>query len=418
MRYHLIGINGSAMSGLAEILRGFGHTVTGSDLATTGHSATNVTGAERVIYTPAIRESSPGWVELAVARAQGLEILRADELLGELTRDAKLIAITGTHGKSSTTAMVAKICVDLGLNPTVLIGAPIPAWKGRNYRLGNPKFWVLEADDYDRKFLTLTPDIAVVTNLEVEHLDVYRDLADIQSAFANFLQKVKVDGTIIAHTESTVDEILTNLPVRIIHYGGASDEYVPALLPKLKVLGEHQRLNATAALAVADALGLDLGVAKRSLAGFTGTGRRLEYLGEKAGVLFYDDYGHHPTEIHVSLSALKQAFPNRRLVVAFQAHQHSRVKALFNSFTKAFSNATVVYLIDIYTVPGRDENVCVETQDLAAAISAAGTEARYLGSLQDLKRVLPTLVDRGDVFLTLGATDITRVGRDWLGKDK
>ncbi|MBI4022559.1 UDP-N-acetylmuramate--L-alanine ligase [Candidatus Berkelbacteria bacterium] len=416
MTYHLIGINGSAMSGLAEILRAHGHEVTGSDLATTGHRAEHVTTrTARVVYSPAVTEGSPGWVEIEAARQASIEIIRYDTLLGELTQGATLVAVTGTHGKSSTTAMIAHVLEEVGQDPTVLLGAPVPKWDGRNYRVGKSGLWVLEADDFDRKFLTLHPDIAVVTTLDHDHIDVYPTLFDVQEAFRQFLQGVKDGATVIAWADQSVDPALGGIGpgVTVIRYG-ADRPYQPALVPPLKVLGEHMRLNATAALAAVEALGVERVRALGALASFPGTGRRLEYLGQRRGVAVYDDYGHHPTEVRATLQAFKAAYPDRRRVVAFQPHQHSRVQALFEDFAAAFTDADRLLLLDVYAVPGRNEGVRVESRDLAQAIARHGTDVRYVGDLDGLRAVLDVELRDGDAFLTMGATDITKIGRAWV----
>lgn len=412
MNYHLIGISGSAMSGLAELLRAQGHLVTGSDLATTGHDPENIAHAERVVYTPAVREGSPGWVELAAARDRGIPAVRADELLGEFTADAMLVAVSGSHGKSSTTALLATILEEAGKDPTVLLGAPVAQWSGANYRIGNPALWVLEADDYDRKFLTLRPDVAVITNIDREHLDIYRDLADIHDAFRRFVAQIKNGGTLILHEDHSLDVLVSAVAdtVRVIRYGAADAQAIPAL----QTLGEHFRHNAAGAVAAAEVVGVQRTTALAALKHFKGVGRRIEYIGERNGVAVYDDYGHHPTEIKATLAALRARYPDRRLVVAFQGHQHSRVHALFDDFSHAFANADRVLLVDVYAVPGRDEAEHVAGDDLAGAISKSGTNVRYVGSLDDLLPLLDEELRAGDVLLTMGATRITTIGRKWV----
>lgn len=415
MTYHLIGIGGSAMSGLAEILRAQGHVVTGSDLQTTGHRAENIGDVECVVYTPAVTPSSPGWVELVAARSRGIKALRLDEIQAILTESAKLAAVTGTHGKSSTTAMLAHVLEQANKNPSVLIGATVPAWSGKNYRVGDPRLWVLEADEYKRKFTLLKPTVAIITNVEFDHADVYRDLADVEDAFRTFVGNVRPNGTIVAHESCAVSEVLgtAHSSVRIVRYG-EDCEYSPILLPSLKVLGAHQRLNATAALVASEVFGVRRETALEALANFTGIGRRLEYIGERDGVVVYDDYGHHPTEVRASLAALREAFPARRRVVAFQPHQHSRVRALFKEFSQAFSDADLVLLTDVYAVPGRNEGVQVRGEELARAIAAEGVDVRFVGSLNSLAAGLSNILKSGDVFLTMGATDITNIGRAWI----
>lgn len=401
------------MSGLAEILKARGHTVTGSDLVTTGHDPAFIgADVDRVVYTPAAREGSPAWPELESARARGIECLRLDQMLGELTHGKQLLAVTGAHGKSSSTGMLAHILVACGYNPTVLIGAP--SWDGKPpYRVGDDDLWVLEADDYDRKFLQLHPTVALITNIDREHLDVYGSYDEIEAAFGQFVQQIQLNGHLIASNDTSLNSVVTAAIVPTTRYG-ADTEFDPSTLPMLPIIGEHMYLNAAGVIAAAVAFGVERTAAINALATFGGVGRRLERIGERDGVLVYDDYGHHPTEVSATLTAVKQQFPNRRLVVAFQPHQHSRVHALFAEFTTAFAAADRVLLVDIYAVPGRNEGVHVDTNDLASAIAATGTDVRYVGPLDQLIGMLDEELQPGDVLLTMGATDITHVGRQWI----
>lgn len=413
MTYHLIGIHGSMMASVAEILRARGHTVTGSDLATTGHDSSYVGGTvDRVVYTPAATEGSPAWPELAAARARSIDCLRLDELLGELTAGKRLLAVTGAHGKSSTIGMLGHILVTVGYNPTVLLGAP--SWDGRApYRVGDDDLWVLEADDYDRKFLTLHPTIALVTNIDREHLDVYGSYEQIEAAFGQFVQQIQPGGHLIASTDPALNPVVATAMVPVTRYGLGTD-FDPSDLPRLSLIGEHMYLNAAGAVAAAVAFGIDRDRATQALVSFGGVGRRLEQIGERGGVLVYDDYGHHPTEVVATIAALKRAYPDRRLVVAFQPHQHSRVASLFEDFAAAFGGADRLLLVDIYAVPGRNEGVHVDTRTLADAIATHGTNVRYVGPLNALPALLDEELEAGDVFLTMGATDITKVGRAWI----
>lgn len=417
MNTHLIGINGSMMSGLAAVLTSRGEEVSGCDLRTTGHSLTHITqDLDRVIYTPAVRKDSPAWPELAHAQAIGLPTVRQDELLGALTDGQTLLAVTGAHGKSSTTAMLSHILTECGLDPTVLLGAPVLGWQRRNYRVGRPDLWVLEADDYDRKFLALHPSVAVVTTIDREHLDVYGSYAAIERAFQDFVRGIRADGHLLANIDQALDPIVAVASVAVTRYGPGTD-FDPVTLPALQVIGDHQRQNAVGALAAAAQFGINRDQALKALTTFAGTGRRLERIGERGEVLVYDDYGHHPTEVKATLSALKAQYPDRRLVVAFQPHQHSRVQALFADFAAAFGAADRLLLVDVYAVPGRNEGVIVNTADLATAIADHGVDVRYVGSLDQLRQSLDCELKPGDVFLTMGATDITEVGREWVKND-
>lgn len=419
MRYHFVGIKGSGIQGLSELVRSQGNEVTGSDLQETGHQAANVLGADRVIYSPAVREGSAGWVEIEAARANGISTLRTEELIQELTNDAEtLIAIAGTHGKSTTTAMVAQILEAVGKNPTVYIGAPVLAWAGRGYRVGDPNVWVVEADEYERKLLSLSPTVAVITNIEFEHPDIYADLADVEATFVAFIHRIRPGGTLIACVESesvrSVVERANRSDITITWYGAGTEPYSPDVLPDLLVPGYHNQLNALAALATAESLPIEQSLVRTSLASFRGAARRLETIGERDGVLVIDDYGHHPTEIAVSIKALREQYPGRRLVVAFQPHQHARLQALFADFAAAFSEADLILITDVYAVPGRDEAVHVDPRTLVTAIRKHGKDCQFVGTLDQLADLLDMTLRSGDVFLTIGATAITHIGRHWV----
>ncbi|MEK7184299.1 MAG: UDP-N-acetylmuramate--L-alanine ligase [Patescibacteria group bacterium] len=422
MRYHFIGIQGSGMQGLSELVRLQGNVVTGSDLQDGGHHAANIEGADRVIYTPAVQPGSAGWVEIEAAQAVGIPTLRAEELLQELTRDAEtVVAVAGTHGKSTTTAMVGQILEAAGRNPTVYIGAPVLQWDGRGYRSGDPSVWVVEADEYQRKLLSLSPSVAVITNIEFEHPDIYADLADVERTFQSFIEVVRPGGTLIACMESTsVQSVLRRVrrtDITVLAYGEGSKLYGVDALPTLVVPGRHNQLNALAALAVADVLGIDRSVSLATLATFQGASRRVELIGERSGVVVIDDYGHHPTELRASMQAVRERYPDRRLVVAFQPHQHARLRALFDDFAQAFEQADLVLITDVFAVPGRDEADEVDPRQLVAAIVQQGKACEYVGSLEDLSVKLDSLVRPGDVFMTIGATAITLVGRRWVAGD-
>lgn len=419
MRYHFIGIKGSGVQGLASLVQGQGHEVTGSDLAETGHQAANVTGADRVIYSPAVRPGSPGWVEIEAAREASIPTLRADELLQELTRDAAtLVAVSGTHGKSTTTAMIAQILEAAGKNPTVYIGAPVLAWEGRGYRSGDPEYWVVEADEYERKLLSLNPTVAIITNIEFEHPDIYDDLSDVEQTFEQFIGKLRPGGTLVACLESpsvrTLVDRIDRADVTVVPYGTQAPVFQPSVVPPLAVPGVHNRLNALAALAAADALGIERQIAEEALRLFRGAARRLERVGERNGVTVIDDYGHHPTELQASIGAIREAYPHRRLVVAYQPHQHARLQALFDDFAASFHQADIVFITDVYAVPGRDEAVHVDPRDLVAAIVSRGVNCSFVGSLNDFAATLSSTLQPGDVFMTIGATAITAVGRTWV----
>ncbi len=419
MRYHFVGIRGSGVQGLSELVKAQGHDVAGSDLAETGHAASHVVGMDRVVYSPAVRPGSPGWVEVEAAHAAGIPALRADELLQELTKDAStLVAIAGTHGKSTTTAMVGQIFEAAGRNPTVYIGAPVLAWDGRGYRAGDPECWVVEADEYERKLLLLSPSVAVITNIEFEHPDIYHDLAAVEATFRQFVQGMRPGATLVACVEGvSVRRLLDDLgrtDLTVVPYGSSAPRYQLSQVPALVVPGMHNRLNALAALAVADAVGIERSVSEAALQQFRGAARRLELVGERGGVTVIDDYGHHPTELRASIQAIREQYPTRRLVVAYQPHQHARLQALFDDFAASFDQADRILITDVYAVPGRDEAAHVDPRTLVAAITARQKDCSFVGSLDQLSASLDRELQPGDVFLTIGATAITNVGRRFV----
>jgi UDP-N-acetylmuramate--alanine ligase len=372
-----------------------------------------------VIYSPAVRPGSPGWVEVEAARASGIPTLRTEELIQELTQNAEtVVAISGTHGKSTTTAMIAQILEAADRDPTVYIGAPVLAWGGRGYRAGDTNLWVVEADEYERKLLSLSPTVAVITNIEFEHPDIYKDLADVEDAFVSFIQKIRSNGTLVVcgENDSVRNVVLraNRSDITTIWYGAGKDQYLPDILPTLSVPGYHNRLNALAALAVSDSLGINRTIAIQMLASFRGAGRRLEQVGERNGVVVIDDYGHNPTEVAVSIKAVHEKYPNHRLVVAFQPHQHARLQALFIDFANAFDLADLILITDVFAVPGRDETVHVDPKTLVKAIVSNGKDCRFIGTLEQLAQSLDKTLQSGDIFLTIGATSITDVGRHWV----
>lgn len=415
MTYHFIGINGAGMSALAGILKGFGYNVTGSDLKTTGHRAENIIRADVVIYTPAVTESSPGWVELQAARKKNIKTLRYDELLGEITKSAVVIAISGMHGKSTTTSMIARIFEDAGADPTVLVGANLTEWQGKNFRVGKKDLWILEADDYEKKFLTLSPYITVTTNIDFEHVDTYKNIEEAIETFAKLFTKTK--NSIIAN----LDDLnvyraieLSKSEGKVVWFGKSAPNFNLDMLPLLKVIGEHNRLNAAAAIACADIFGIDRKISEKSLANFQGIARRQDFIGEKDEVMVFDDYAHHPTEIEATIKAFREEFPDRRLVVAFEPHQHKRVSVLFEDFANSFRDTDIALITDVFGVAGRESKVFIDSKDLAQAVASKGTRSIYSGDINTTKEKLDDILKPGDILITMGAGNITNLGRNWI----
>ncbi|MFZ3011708.1 MAG: cyanophycin synthetase [Minisyncoccia bacterium] len=319
------------------------------------------------------------------AKDTGKMVMNYFEALGEFAKEYKVIAIAGTHGKTTTTAMLAEILIEAGLDPTVIVGSFVKKFDS-NFRKGNSEYLVVEADEYNKHFLNFHPFIAVVTNIEADHLDCFKDLAEIENAFDKFLSQSQ--NKILAYTQ-----------------------YLEKV-PKLSVPGVHNRMNAAAALAVADVLNINQETAQKSLSEFTGTWRRLEKKGEtKKGTIIYDDYAHHPTEIRASLEGLRELYPKgqKNITVLFQPHLYSRTKALFDDFVKSFKGADQILLLPIYFArEAKDDSV--SSEKLAEAIKGTGEEARAFASFEEAEAfVLNSKWGPKDVFVTMGAGEAYKV---------
>jgi UDP-N-acetylmuramate--alanine ligase len=446
-RIHFVGIGGSGMSGIAEVLINQGYTVSGSDqkrsattdrLAglgarlATGHAAENLADAQVVVTSTAVRTDNPEVVE---ARRRGIPVIPRAEMLSELMRLKYGVAVAGSHGKTTTTSMVALVLARGGLDPTVVVGGRLGVL-GSGARLGRGEFMVAEADESDRSFLKLTPTVAVVTNIDREHLDTYKDLADVQEAFLGFVNKVPFYGAaVLCLDDGPVQDILPRVERRVVTYGLSRQAQVSArdvqLLPagarytaaagetplgvvELAVPGAHNVLNSLAAVAV----GLDLEVPfpdiQAALASFTGVDRRFQIRGEAAGVMVVDDYGHHPTEIRATLETLRGRAGSRRTVVLFQPHRYTRTQHLWDEFTRAFHLADLLLLADIYPA-GEDPVPGITAQALAEAISSKGHRGVvYAGDLKAAGERLHAEVREGDVVLTLGAGSVWTAGDELL----
>ncbi|HEY8175085.1 MAG TPA: UDP-N-acetylmuramate--L-alanine ligase [Gemmatimonadaceae bacterium] len=444
---HFVGIAGAGMSALAELFVRRGVSVTGCDInpvgvddlrklgitVATGHDPTHVADARAVVVTSAVPKDHP---ELEQARARGIPVIRRAEALGEATSGGgrELIGVAGTHGKSTTTVMTAEALAAAGRDPTVLVGARVSRWNG-NLRVGSDRLYVVEADEYDRSFLALSPTVAIVTNVEADHLDIYRDLADIQRAFAEFVRGART--IVLCDDHEGASRLPTPSATEVVRYGIASEDarlralnvrmevagaafavdYDGELLGSiaLRVAGTHNVLNALAAVGAGLALGAPFAGLAYGLANFTGAERRFEHLGDERGVTVIDDYAHHPTEISATLSAARARYPGRRLVVAFQPHLYSRTRDFAREFACALVAADSVYLAQIYAA--REKPIAGVTSDLI--VQAFGSEKRKLawqGERQALADALAAGVRDGDVVITMGAGDITRTGPELLAR--
>ncbi len=447
--YHFIGVGGIGMSGLAELLVRRGHRVSGSDLAANaitarletlgvrfheGHQPQHLGKADIVVHSTAVKEDNP---ELAAARAKGLTVLRRGEMLARLMAGHFQIAITGAHGKTSTTAMVAAILRAGKLDPSVLVGA---LWDnlGSNAVLGRGEYFVAEADESDGSFAYLQPQITVITNLDREHLDYYRDLAHIQETFARYLAALPPDAQVVAwrddpHLAPVLKE--ASRPLLTYSFQPGADFWAAEIQPRelgtsfrlfhqgrdlgrvtLPLTGKHYVLNAMAACAVAQSLGLDFPVWRQGLKELGQIHRRCQPKGEARGILVMDDYGHHPTEINTTINALAQAFPERRLVVAFQPHRYSRTQALLPDFFPVFGEAGMVFVTEIYAA-GESRLDGVTGRAIYEGIRHTGHPAvHFVAEKAVTADVILDHLHPGDLVLTLGAGDIWKTGEELLAR--
>ncbi|HEY6560687.1 MAG TPA: UDP-N-acetylmuramate--L-alanine ligase [Polyangiaceae bacterium] len=441
---HFIGVGGIGMSGLAEILRSLGFDVSGSDLRdgeTTrrlrrlgvridlGHRAENVHGADVVVYSSAIQPDNP---EIREARALSIPVIGRAEMLAELMRVKYGIAIAGSHGKTTTTSLVATVLRAAGLDPTVVVGGRMEAL-GTNAQLGAGDLMVAEADESDGSFLRLSPTIAVVTNIDPEHLDHYKTHAALKAAFLEFVETVPFYGlAVLCLDHPAVQDLLPQVARRHVTYGLSpqADYFARSISYRgifttfvaykreeplgeftVRMPGQHNVLNCLAAIAVADELEVPLDVMKEALSTFHGVARRFTVVAEVAGVTLIDDYGHHPAEVVATLEAARGAY-DKRVLVAFQPHRYTRTEALFDEFTRAFNKADTVLLADIYPA-GEKPIAGITSERLASAIAEHGHHrVRYVAERADLAEQLAREARPGDVVIALGAGDINRILKD------
>ena len=440
---HFVGIAGAGMSALAELLVRRGVSVTGCDANTAGaadlrrlgvsitdgHDPAHVDGARALVITSAMPKDHP---EIARAWALGIPVIRRAEALGEAVSGGSLVGIAGTHGKSTTTVMTTEALRSAQLEPTGIVGGRVASWGG-NLAFGSDKLFVVEADEYDRSFLALTPTVAVVTNVEADHLDIYADLADIRTTFGTFIGRARYivlcaddRGATTLPTPSTAEVIRygissgdARLRATALETSGGGTRFDVAYDGKkvgrveLGVPGHHNVLNALAALAAGLALGATVEAMAPGLSSFIGVERRFQRLGDAAGVTIVDDYAHHPTEIRATLAAARLAFPGRRVVAAFQPHLYSRTRDFATEFGDALAQADAVYLTEIY--PAREKPIDGVSSDLVSdAVRRASGEVTWRGQRGGLAEALAAGVRPGDVVLTIGAGDITKTGPELL----
>ncbi len=451
-RVHLVGVGGAGMSAIAEVLLAEGLTVSGSDLVPSevterlersgllfwrGHAAEHVEGADVVVVSSAVPPDNP---EVAAARRGGIAVVRRAEMLGELMRLKYGIAVAGTHGKTTTTSMVGSLLTDAGFDPTVLVGGRLRV-SGTGARLGRSDYLVAEADEYDRSFLALTPIIAVVTSIDRDHLDTYRDLEEITEAFFTFAEKAPFFGQVIACLDdANVERLLPRLvDRRVVTYGLSPQAHLRALdletgpegtrfgvvagserlgSVRLPMPGLHNVRNALAAVAVGRAMGIEFAAIAASLGTFRGVHRRFERLGRWRGAEVVDDYAHHPTEVEATLEAARQVFPQGRIHAVFQPHLYSRTRLLAREFGRALLGADQAVVTEIYA--SREQPIEGVSGRLVAeaARSAGHGKVRFCARWQDVPAELVPTVHAGDVVLTLGAGDIYRLAEELVGGEE
>lgn len=437
---HFVGIGGAGLSALARVMLGRGEQVSGSDTTasdvtnalaqagatiTIGHAAANVENADAVVVTSAAAADNP---EIVAARAKQIPILKRREFLREVTAGYDTIAVAGSHGKTTTTAMIAAIMTDAGMDPTAVIGGIVPEWN-TNARAGTDRWFVIEADEYDYAFLGLTPYLSVVTNVDYDHPDLFPTREAYASAFGQFMAQTRADGSIVVCGDEGTARALARQSGRdVILYGAGEDnpwraENIAgnaqggsdfALFQgenelgrfSLQIPGRHNVLNALAALVVTQRCGVSYHVSRESLAKFRGVGRRFQIHGTFHGATIIDDYAHHPTEIRATLSAARTRFPAAKIWALFQPHTFTRTRALLNEFAEAFGAADRVLVTDIYAAREHD------TSGLSSAVLVERMDAhktRYVPALTQAEQLLRAELQAGDVLVILGAGDVNRI---------
>ena len=416
-RIHFIGIGGIGMSALARFYLHEGKYVSGSDRAASAITdaletegvqffaeqvSENITPAiDMVVYTEAMVSTHP---EMIAARALGVPMMNYFDALGQIANEYYLIAVAGSHGKTTTTAMLADILEAADLDPTVIVGS-LRSKTGSNFRAGKSKYAIVEACEYKRDFLSLRPDVLVITNIDFEHVDYYKDLADVQSAFSELASYVPEDGAVVTNTtDPNIIPILAGLTCLVIDYR----PHIDVLLP-LKQPGLHNKMNAAAAGAVADFLDIKSEVTHGALIEFAGTWRRFEYKGEMAGAPIYDDYAHHPTEIKATIAGAREQYPDKKLLVVFQSHTYSRTHELFGDFVEALALADQTIILPIYAA--REENVWgVTSEQIVQKLVEAGKISTLVENPADAALLVKELINKEFVVVVMGAGPVTEVG--------
>ena len=446
-KFHFIGVGGIGMCGLAEVLHNMGAQVTGSDLSENantdhlkeigikvykGHSASQVGDADVVVYSSAVKSSNP---EIIEARSKEIPLIPRAEALAEIMRLQRGIAVAGTHGKTTTTSMVASILLAANSSPTIVVGGRFAAIKS-SAQLGQGEWLVAEADESDGSFNRLNPEIAIITNIDSDHMDFYKTFDNVVKAFSDFALRLPFYGACVACGDDPhVRKALDNYPKRVYYYGfnpendfvlkGSNSHYEILKLNRqtqshekwsqidLQMPGKHNALNATAAFITGWLAGYSIDICKKGISEFSGVDRRFQFKGEQKGIRVYDDYGHHPTEVSAVLDAFKEKYPKNRIVVYFQPHRYSRTQSSWKEFTRCFKKADYLILSDIYPA-GEAPIQGITSEKLLSEIQLP--EKHYLPkSDQQADQILAQL-KKGDIFVTLGAGDGWKLGLEILKK--
>ncbi len=442
---HFVGIGGSGMSGIAEVLLNLGYSISGSDVKETdvtrrlhalgakifyGHAAANIEKAHVVVTSTAVSVDNP---EVVAAKTEKIPVIPRIEMLAEIARLKYTIAIGGTHGKTTTTSMVASVLQAGGLDPTVVVGGRLKHFQSGAH-LGKGDFLVAEADESDGSFLKLSPTLSIITNIDNDHLDYYGTIEKIADAFVQYANHVPFYGcAVVCLDDAAVRAQLPRMVRRVVTYGTRSDAQWQAHslrtengggafevvhdgqtlgAVRLQVPGKHNVLNALAAVVIGHELGLSFSVIAQGLAAFDGVGRRMELKGESQGMTVIDDYGHHPTEIKATLAALRERYPKNRLVVLFQPHRYTRTQSLAKEFAESFGQADKVFVLDIYAA-GEKPIAGVSSDSILRLLKQRHADAQTLTAPIHAAK-LRELLKAGDVVLTLGAGDVWKLGEQLL----
>ena len=446
-RLHFVGIGGAGMSGIAEVLFENGFVVTGSDTGDgpsieylkelgipifPSHEAKNVENADLLVYSSAVQMDNP---EIVEAKSRRIPVIRRAEMLGELMRLKYTLAVSGTHGKTTTTSMLGSIWEAAGEDPTVIVGGVVKG-KGSGAKVGRGRYLIAESDEFDRSFLSMMPSSAIITNIDREHLDTYGTLDAIKDAFVAFANKVPFYGQVVVCIDNpNIQSVLTRFTKPVVTYGFSRQAMYRAenvrveqgvshfdVLKNNQLLGEfsiripgkHNVLNATATIALSHEENIPLEIVRRALSEFTGVKRRFEWIGEAAGVMVYDDYAHHPTETAATLQGARDTFPDKRIVVVFQPHLYTRTRDQYETFAEVFANCDELLTLEIYKarekpIPGISGKLIVDS-----AIARGHQNAKFVETKENALAVLTQDVRPGDLVLFMGAGDIWKMERPFL----